>query len=244
MTGGHGGNEFDSGFYAAWAEKQLHDPLREIVLHWKAVHLASLFRRRFPEERPHTICEIGGAEGTVLFSVGGFLDARDLHNYEPVPRLREAGRAKYPGMHFPAGTFNGGSDPYDIVILSDILEHVEDDAALLADASARCRFALIKMPIERSISVSPFGYFLRGTRRPAHMVPGHGHYNGHLRCYKTAQALSTVRKSMEVIDWYALDHSFYYRGSARFAFFRRWMGMSPLLRIFGGSLFILARGTC
>jgi hypothetical protein len=132
---------FDSRFYAAWAEKQLRDPLREIVLRWKAVHLANLFRRRYPDERPGTICEIGGAKGTVLFSVGELLGAGDLYNYEPGRELREAGRAKYPGMHFLPTTFNGGGDPYDIVILSDILEHVEDDAALLSDAGARCRFA-------------------------------------------------------------------------------------------------------
>ena len=235
--------EFDSRFYGAWADKQLRDPIRQIVLQWKAVHLANLFRRCLPDEHPRTLCEIGGAEGTVLSSLGGLLGAQELYNYEPGRVFCDAGRAKYPGIHFLNGVFSGNG-PYDIVILSDILEHVEDEGSLLADAGARCRFALIKMPIEKSISLSPLGYLLRGTTRPPHMVPGHDHYNGHLRCYTVAGALSTVRRHLEIIDWYGVDHSFYYRGSALFAFFRRWMGVGPVMRLFGGSLFILARGTC
>jgi hypothetical protein len=244
MIGGQNARDFNSQFYGAWAEKQLQDPFREIVLQWKATHLASLFKRHLPHERPGTICEIGGAEGTVLFVVGGLLGARDQFNYEPSREFCETGREKYPGIHFLNSVFRANGDRYDVVILSDILEHVEDEDTLLADAGARCRFALIKMPIERSLSLSSLGYLLRGKSKPPEMIFGPKHYNGHLRGYTVRSALSIIRRRLEVIDWYAIDHSFYYRGSARFALSRSWIGLSPLMRIFGGSLFILARGKC
>lgn len=244
MIGGQSARDFNSQFYSAWAEKQLEDPFREIVLQWKAIHLASLFKRNFPHERPGSICEIGGAEGTVLSVVGGLLGARDQFNYEPSSEFCDAGRGKYPGIHFLNSLFRGNGDRYDVVILSDILEHVEDEDTLLVDASARCRFVLIKMPIERSLSVSVLGYLLRGKTKPPEMVFGPRHYNAHLRGYTVRSALSIIRNRLELIEWFAIDHSFYYRGSARFALLRKWIGLSPLMRIFGGSLFILARGKC
>jgi hypothetical protein len=236
--------DFDSRFYGEWARKQLEDPLREIVLQWKAVHLAGLFRINFPREHPGSICEIGGAEGIVLSVVGGLLGARDQYNYEPSREFCDAGRTRYPGMRFLNRLFAGDGERYDVVILSDILEHVEDEDALLADAGARCRFVLIKMPIERSFSVSPLGYLLRGQTKPPEMVFGPRHYNAHLRGYTVRSAVSIVRRHLEVIEWYAVDHSFSYRGSARFALLRKWIGLGPLMSIFGGSLFILARGKC
>lgn len=244
MIRGQRVNDFNSQFYSAWAEKQLADPFREIVLQWKAIHLANLFKRNFPHERPGSICEIGGAEGTVLSVVGGLLGAKDQFNYEPSGEFCDAGRGKYPGIHFLNSLFRGNGDRYDVVVLSDILEHVEDEDTLLVDAGARCRFALIKMPIERSLSVSVLGYLLRGKTKPPEMVFGPGHYNAHLRGYTVRSALAIILRRLEVIDWYATDHSFYYRGSARFALSRSWIGLSPLMRIFGGSLFILARGRC
>jgi hypothetical protein len=236
--------EFDSQFYSAWAKKQLEDPFREIVLQWKAIHLAGLFKRYFPQERPGSICEIGGAEGTVLSVVGGLLGARDQFNYEPSSEFCDAGRGKYPGIHFLNSMFRGNGDRYDIVILSDILEHVEDEGTLLADAGARCRFVLLKMPIEKSLAVSRLGYLLRGHTKPSEMVFGPRHYNAHLRGYTVGSALSIVRSHLEVIEWYAVDHSFSYKGSARFAVLRKLLGLSPLMRIFGGSLFVVARGRC
>jgi hypothetical protein len=243
MTRGQPSTGFNSQFYGAWARRQLEDRPREIELRWKAIHLACLFRRNLPHERPVSICEVGGAEGIVLSEVGGLLGARDLFNYEPGREFCNAGRARYPGIRF-LNTVFGGDARYDVVILSDILEHVEDQGALLDDAGARCRFTLIKMPIERSLSVSPLGYLLRGKAKPPEMSFGPAHYNGHLRGYTVRSALSVVRSRLEVVDWYAIDHSFYYRGSARFALLRRWIGLTPLMRIFGGSLFLLARGRC
>jgi hypothetical protein len=80
MIRGEPARDFDSRFYGAWAGRQLEDPLRGIELQWKAVHLASLFRRNLPHERPVSICEVGGAEGTVVSVVGGLLGARDQLN--------------------------------------------------------------------------------------------------------------------------------------------------------------------
>lgn len=236
--------EFNSPFYGVWARKQLEDPFRDTVLQWKAIHLAGLFKRNFPHERLTSICEIGGAEGTVLSVVSGLLGVRNQFNYEPSSEFCDAGRGKYPGIHFLNSLFGGKGDRYDVVLLSDILEHVEDQDTLLAQAGARCRFVLIKMPIERSFSTSRVGYLLRRRTRPPEMVFGPQHYNAHLRGYTVRSALSVIRRHLEVIEWYAIDHSFSYRGSARFAALRKWIGLSPLMRIFGGSLFIVARGKC
>ena len=230
--------------YEAWAKKQLEDPFREIVLQWKAIHLANIFKRNLPGERVVSICEIGGAEGTVLFVAGRLLGARSLINFEPCRLFCETGKRKYRDIRFRNTPFARNGQRYDIIILSDVLEHVEDEEGLLATAGESCRFALLKMPIERSLSVSSLGYFLRGQARPPEMLFGPNHYNGHLRGYSLKSALAAVHRNLEVMGWYALDHSFYYQGSALFVFLRKWLGMQPLLRGFGGSLFILDRREC
>jgi hypothetical protein len=236
--------DYDQQFYTAWSKKQLDDPLRETVLHWKGIHLANLFKTNLPHEQVDSICEIGGAEGTVLAVVGGLLRARARYNYEPSDLFCQAGQRKYPSIQFMNRPFTRDSGRYDVIILSDILEHVQDEEALLVAVAGQCRYVLIKMPIERSISVSSLAYILRGKIKPPEMIFGPKHYNAHLRGYTMRTALALIRRHFDVMEWYAVDPSFYYRGSARFVVLRRWMGLSALIRVFGGTVYILARGKC
>lgn len=228
-------------FYEGWANEQLSDPFRDITLQWKAVHLANLFRRGCPDYSVDTICEVGGAEGTVIATVGQLLKANKMHCYDLSAKFCKVGSTKYPWIRFLNAAFDGEGDCYDIIILSDITEHVDDDMALLCDVSKRSRFVLLKMPIEECVATAEWAFWLRGKAKPLELKYGRTHYNGHLRGYSRDSAINAVNHYFDVLASYDTDISFYYQASTRFNFLRKILGLTPLVWLFGGSLFVLGK---
>jgi len=231
----HPGQEF----YEDWASQQLSNPERDIVLEWKAIHLANLFRSNFPRIQINSVCEVGGAEGTVIASVGRLLGANNLDCYELSDEFCRIRSMRHSNVSFVNGNFEVCQSDYDIGILSDITEHVEDDDYLLKNVCTRCRYVLLKMPIEVCIAGSQWRYRLQGKLKPRNMLFGKDHYNGHLRGYTVKSALVLVERHFKIIDYYLLDPSFYYHGGKRFNWLRRWVGIKPLIWLVGGSLFVL-----
>ena len=229
----------DPSFYDSWAIEKLKDPTRDLVLRWKALHLANLYIRQFPNSRPQSICEVGGAEGTVLATVGEILFAPRLDCFEPSVEFCKAGQDRYPQIKFHQCEFDQSSPEYDMVILSDITEHVPDERDLLKTVAAKARCVVLKMPIEVCLANSSFRYWLQGRDKPHQLVFGKGHENGHLRGYSVRLALQTVTQYFKVLNWYGLDPSFYFPGSTRVQALRSLLGVTPMMWIFGGSLFVL-----
>jgi SAM-dependent methyltransferase len=60
-----------------------------------------------------------------------------------------AAQARFPDVEFRCGDFRAltGSG-FDVVLLSDVLEHVPDDAAFLRDAAALADTVLLNLPLE------------------------------------------------------------------------------------------------
>ncbi len=58
----------------------------------------------------------------------------------------------YDGVHLPAR-----EQPYDLGILSHVLEHVGDPAALLAEVARRCRAVVVEVPLEANASARRAG---------------------------------------------------------------------------------------
>ena len=60
-----------------------------------------------------------------------------------------AARARFPEVEFHCGDFRGaGLSGFDAVILSDVLEHVPDDAEFLRDAAQLGDLVLVNLPLE------------------------------------------------------------------------------------------------
>lgn len=232
-------NHTDQEFYEGWASQQLTNPTRDIVLEWKAIHLANLFRSNLPHTEINSVCEVGGAEGTVIVSMGRLLGAKHLDCYELSEEFCHIGSMRHNNVTFVNGKFEGCQSDYDLGILSDITEHVEDDDDLLENVRSKCKYVLLKMPIELCVAGSEWRYRLQGKVKPRNMLFGKEHYNGHLRGYTVKSALALVERHFRVIDYYLVDPSFYYRGGKRFNWLRSWSGLKPLTWLVGGSLFVL-----
>jgi hypothetical protein len=213
--------------------------LREVILKWKAINLANLFLRSRKDRSVQTVCEIGGAEGMVLHSIGQMLKVDKLVNYELSSRFCEVGQQIYPDIQFKNTEFSFDDDYFDIIILSDILEHVEDENNLLEAVSKRCRFALFKMPIENCLVNTELYYLLRGQTKPIDRKFGPAHYNGHLRGYTVSQAFGSIGKFFRVLDCHLSD-TLDFCGTRKEKRMKNLLGTKIIVWLFGGALFILA----
>lgn len=236
----HPGREF----YDQWAKRTLENPRRKAILMWKAVNLANLFFRTLKQEVIYSVCEVGGSEGILLNTLGYLLGARELVNYELSSEFCEVGQAQYPNIKFINSEFSAPVQAdYDIIVLSDIVEHIEDEDRFLKDVSASCRFALFKMPIEKCINatIADLRYLMRGKTKPEELRYGPGHYNGHLRGYTLRQAQASISKHFHILDVQVSDVTYFY-GSWKRRFLKRWLGTRSTIWFFGGALFALGEG--
>lgn len=99
-------------------------------------------------QRLRRVLEIGCATGELIAAVpvekGGQRVGLDISAANVA-----AARARFPSVEFHCGDFRGaGLHGFDAVILSDVLEHVPDDAAFLRDAAALGETVLVNLPLE------------------------------------------------------------------------------------------------
>lgn len=234
-------------FYDNWATKQLQDSDREVTLKWKAVNMANLIFRQLNNEEINYICEIGGAEGIVINTLGDLVKAKVKKNYELSEEFCKIGEYLYPDVEFINAEFgekdgngNKNSSIYDMVVLSDITEHVIDDSSFLAEVGAACKYVVLKMPIEKCLISHSWAFLLMGRKVPIDRQFGFKHYNGHLRGYTIKSALNTVSASFDVLDYQVSDVTYFYP-SKRASFIKKLMGERITTYIFGGALFVLAK---
>lgn len=132
--------------------------------------------------RPQRLVEIGCATGELIaaFPVapGGQRIGVDISE-----RNVAAARERYPDVDFLAGDFRSlGLPPADALILSDVLEHVPDDAGFLADAARIGQRVLVNLPLECN-------WLNRGR------AYGPDDVSGHLRAYTLEQGLDMIRRA-------------------------------------------------
>ena len=98
-------------------------------------------------------------------------------------------RERYPEIEFRCGDFrNEPAEMFDVVVLSDVLEHVPDDDAFLRAAAARGKVVLLNLPLEDN--------WLNRKRRY-----GPDDVSGHLRKYSLADGLALVeRAGLELVS--------------------------------------------
>jgi SAM-dependent methyltransferase len=156
------------------------------VRHFKLPHLASLLRG----QRLSSVVEIGCATGELIAAfpvaeAGGRRLGVDIS-----PRNIAAARERFPHVEFQAGDFRHLTLPaFDAVLLSDVLEHVSDDAAFLADAAALAPRVLVNLPLECN-------WLNRGR------AYGPADVSGHLRRYTLAQGLDLLaRAGLQPVTW-------------------------------------------
>ena len=137
--------------YVALRDKtgEIWDKYRDDVLHYKIKHAHELVR-----DIPYSsILEVGCATGFFLHNFPGENTTRrcgiDISSENIISAQRE-----YPAISFFAGTLADFRRQHpgarcDLVLLSDILEHVEDDRGLLRACGSIGKYVLLNLPLEK-----------------------------------------------------------------------------------------------
>ena len=101
-----------------------------------------------------------------------------------------AAQARFPSLEFICGDFRAlQAGAFDTVVLSDVLEHVPDDAEFLHEAARLGRTVLVNLPLEDN--------WLNSLR---HYGPDD--VSGHLRRYALEDGLALVRRAgLELLGW-------------------------------------------
>ncbi len=119
---------------------------------------------------PASTLEVGCGDGALLSELHGRGFGGRLSGVEITALAVEIARGRaeidqvelYDGVHLPAA-----DGAYDLGILSHVLEHVPDPAALLAEVSRVCRAVVVEVPLEANASAR------RGAKREHAVEIGH-----------------------------------------------------------------------
>ena len=143
-----------------------------------------------PNWQPTRLLEIGCATGELIAAFpcrpGCYRVGVDIS-----PANIEVARARFPDVPFVSGDFRNLDElDFDAVILSDVLEHVEEDANFLANAARHGNRVLVNLPLEDN-------WLNRGR------AYGPNDISGHLRRYSLEQGLDLFRKAgLEVLSYH------------------------------------------
>jgi SAM-dependent methyltransferase len=147
-----------------------------------------------PDDLPiASVIEIGCATGEVLAAFPDRLGdgGRSIKKigFDISPLNITAARARYPEIEFLEKDFSQYAGKSDVVILSDILEHVPDDVGFLQKASSLASIVLLNLPLEDNWTNRNREYGVEDV-------------SGHLRAYSLHDGFSLVEAAgLEVLNW-------------------------------------------
>jgi len=159
---------------------------------WKNKYLSKVF----PYGASITaILEVGCGTGDLISRFPTDVPLNKRYGIDVSPLNIEFAKREHPEVNFFVGTFEefltgeGKSIEMDIVILSDILEHVDDDVELLRMAGCYAKYVLVNIPMEKCW----------GTRKRNY---GFEDASGHLRAYNLEDAQNLIADAgLRIVDF-------------------------------------------
>jgi len=137
--------------YNSWATKQLQNNYddRKAILLWKAERLARLVP---PHIHFSTALEVGCAEGIVINRLRELLQIKECFGVDICQPFLSFGKENYPNIRFIQ--YNGLNLPFsdksvDLIILSDIIEHISDLDSFSREVKRVARYGLLKVPLDK-----------------------------------------------------------------------------------------------
>ncbi len=156
----HGGlaGFYDDSYSHEGERAQLYARWRALGARGKADHVTRLCARA--GIRPRRTLEVGCGDGALLAELAARGFGGELSGVEITEAaVRIAGRRAeiasvelYDGAHLPART-----GAYQLGVLSHVLEHVPDPAALLAETARACGAVVVEVPLEDNLSARRAG---------------------------------------------------------------------------------------
>jgi SAM-dependent methyltransferase len=211
-------------FYdAAYSEDpdaaERHSHWRALGAVGKAGHVVELCERA--RISPASTLEVGCGDGALLCALAARGFGGELHGVEISQAAVEIARRRaqirsvslYDGARLPAA-----DQAYELGVLSHVLEHVEEPAALLAEAARACAAIVVEVPLEANWSARR-----QGKRRHAIAV-------GHLQRFDRRSVRAAVSRAglsvaaelqdplpREVHSFFAVGASGHARAGAKWA---------------------------
>lgn len=167
--------------YKAFREDPDRQNEYRIKTDWKARQLVSLLPAGTD---PENILEIGCAMGILLNNIAERLSVKDYYGLDISEKNIDKARTLFPEGHFYQGVVDEFArlmssefsfSKFDLVILSDIIEHIPDDLGFMKSVSRISRLVLVNLPLEKAFKNRNRNY-------------GESDHSGHLRCYDEKDA--------------------------------------------------------
>jgi SAM-dependent methyltransferase len=199
---------YDEAYSHSGAEGEKWARWRALSARGKADHVVALH-----PASPAVVCEVGCGDGALLAGLAGRGYGSAHVGYEVSP---EAARIAAQRPELRVAAFDGEHLPeadgaFELGVLSHVLEHVPDPAALLRETARVCRAVLVEVPLEDNLS----------ARRPGKAAEARR--IGHLQRFSRADvhrlaAAAGLRVERELSDALPLEvHRFHGGGRAKWA---------------------------
>lgn len=172
----------------SWNAQQIGLEARE----FKVPNMLSVLPADFNFE---SVIEIGCATGEVLSALPDKSPCGtpiQKKGFDISPKNIAAARVRYPHIEFHDTDFEKSSATADLVVLSDIIEHVPDDVDFLSRASALGELTVINLPLEDNWTNRNREYGINDS-------------SGHLRAYTLDDAFQLLNDAQtELLGWQRL----------------------------------------
>lgn len=150
---------------------------------WKASQIEAIIRRNGLSFE--TLCEVGCGTGEILLNLNRSFPGKRLTGYEISPHAYErAKRKEQDGVSFRFGDLLEQEDArFDIVVVADVIEHVEDYIAFTKKLKRFGRHTIFHIPLDLSVQSILRSWPIIGLRSNV----------GHLHYFYKETALATLR---------------------------------------------------
>lgn len=147
---------------------------------WKARLIASMLTRNSVEFG--SCVEVGCGAGRILAHLAGLMPGKAYTGYDVSPDAAALWRSSQQApVSYHLADFRSTTDAYDLLLLIDVFEHVEDYMGFLRSLSRRARWYVFHIPLELQVSA-----ILRDRQIHSRQQVGHLHY------FSRATALATL----------------------------------------------------
>jgi len=172
--------------HSPWKARRLFDLLSD---EWLATNWP---RRRL------RVAEVGCGFGGVLAELCAILEEKGVEcqgtGYDISPQAVHEAALRHPRLRFCVSDLSDVADRYDLGLIVDVLEHVQDPETLLTQARERFNWLLLHIPLDEHW----YGRLLHGPSYHAYLRSD----RGHIHCFTRKQALELIQKAgLRVRSW-------------------------------------------
>lgn len=167
---------------------------------WKAKQIMQMVARS--GIAPETICEVGCGAGEILKQLQGEMDpACSFWGYEISPQAFELAKSREnERLHFKLADITQEDASFDLILIMDVIEHVEDCFSFLRNLKSKSEYKIIQFVLDLSVIRLLRPNALQGFRNTCGHV-GHVHY------FTKDIALGMLEDTgYEVLDYFYTPH--------------------------------------